>query len=274
MNIKKVVGLSIILLLLGAASCGKGSTDSATRIGQLTITTQINSDNTPVGEVATVLDRAPKIYLSAEVVNARRGDQVTVTWRQVTLDQIIATEVFTGRRSSDQPHDFIIQPSPTTSWLASTIVLGDISWPTGEYEAAVQLNDQTNKNVGFTVVMENEFDIAAKKALVKTVWLGKGITSENQIVQPSTQFDRYEDKIYAVALTQNAPKGTQVRGVWKLLETGEVLNEFVTDVSGNDYLPFALTLDEVGRSVWSKGSYTFSLYVDNVLVTTKNFTIS
>lgn len=273
MNIKKI-GLGLIaLFILGAAGCRGGGSDTV-QLGRLVITTQINQDNTPVAEVATVVDNAPKIYLTAEIINGRKGDRVQVTWRRIAKDQTIATENFTGRRSSERPSEFVAGTTPATSWLASTLTLTDISWSIGDYEAVVQLNDNEGQRVGFTIVTEREYDAAIKQSWVKSVRLGTEINSQYQITVPATQFERTTDKIYAVALLQNVPARTKFQGAWKLLETNLTLSNFITEFSGNGYLPFELSLDQAGRSVWTKGNYTFTLYVDNLPVATNNFTIS
>lgn len=273
MNWKKIGWGLTLLIILGASGCKTSDTGQA-QLGKLAVTTQINQDNTPVAELSLIIDTAPKIYLSAEIINGRRGDRAQVTWRNLVKDQIIATENFTGRRQNDRPYDFIGLPSPATSWLASAITLTDINWPAGDYEAVIQLNDREAQRVGFTITTEQKFDVDAKKALVKNLWLGTQINSQNQITIPSTKFDRYAERIYAVVLLQKVPAGTRLTGSWKLLETGRVINEFMTDFSGGGYLPFALALDEVGRTIWAKGNYSFSLFVDNVLVRSQSFSIS
>ncbi|MFH0912221.1 MAG: hypothetical protein V1807_00975 [Patescibacteria group bacterium] len=269
------VFLSVVVLglLLSAPSCRGGSSSQA-HLGQINITTQINSDNSPVAEVVAVANSAPKIYASIELVAAQKGDRVDVAWRNVAQDQIVATEVFTGKRTSSRPYDFVGTTAPTTSWLVSMITLQDISWPIGDYEVTVQINRQTGQKIGFTIVTESELDIAAKQAMVKNLWLGTQINSQNQIVLPATTFNRSEETIYAVALLQNVSAGSRMKGSWKLLETGEILTNFMTEFSGGGYLPFALSLNQVGRSSWPRGNYTFTLLVDNLPVATKNFSVN
>ena len=272
MNWKKIGWSLLLLIILGAAGCN--SADNQSRLGKLAITTQINQDNTPVAELALIVDTAPKIYLSVELINGRRGDRVRVTWRNLTKDQIVATETFTGRRQTDRPYEFIgLSTTPQTSWLASAITLTDISWPAGDYEAVVQLGSKETQQIGFVITTEQQFDIDAKKALVKNLWLGTQINSQNQIVSPSTKFDQHTEKIYAVVLLQNVPAGTRLKGSWQLLETGEVFSVFMTNFSGGGYLPFILALDEAGKTIWAKGNYSFNLFVDNVPVISRNFSI-
>lgn len=272
MNIKKVGLCLALLLILGAAGCG--GPRKTIRLGQAMITTQINADNSPVGEVATILDSTRKIYLSAEVIDARRGDKVGVTWRSVGKDQILATEVFTGRRTSDRSTEFMVGSAPITSWLASTLILNDISWAAGDYEAIIQINAVEVKRMGFAIVTERDYDTAAKQAYVKNIWLGTEINSRDQIVSPATIFSKTDEIIYAVVSLWNVPKGTKFQGTWKLLETNQIINNFATEFTGSGYLPFDISLSEVKRSVWIKGNYTFTIAVDNLPVATKNFTIN
>ncbi len=272
MNIKKIGLCMALLLILGAAGCGGAR--KTIQLGQAIITTQINANNSPVGEVATILDSTRKIYLSAEVIDARRGDKVQIAWRNVGKDQILATEAFTGRRTSDRSTEFTVSATPTTSWLASTLVLSDISWVAGDYEAIIQINSVEVKRVGFAIVTERDYDTATKQAYVKNIWLGTELNSRDQIVSPATIFSKTDETIYAVVSLQNVPKGTKFQGTWKLLETNQTLNNFATEFTGSGYLPFDISLNEVRRSVWIKGNYTFTIAVDNLPVSTKNFTIN
>lgn len=273
MNVKKIGLCFVALLILGSAGCNKNSANQA-NLGQLILTTQVNADNTPVAELSTFVNNAPKIYLSAEINNAKKGDRVDVTWHYLSKNLIITTETFTGKRTTDHPYDFVGGRSPMTSWLVSTITLKDISWPTGDYEVAITINRRDTQKIGFTIVTEKDFDVAYKKAFVKNIWLGKEIDAQSQIVSPSTNFNQDDSQIYAVALLHNVPNGTHFKATWKLLETGQVLSSFNTDFSGSGYIPFSFGLEEIGRTIWLKGNYTFSLYVDNVLVATKNFVIN
>lgn len=272
MNIKKIGLCLVLLLILGLAGCG--TPKKVIQLGQAIITTQINANNTPVGEVATILDSTRKIYLSAEIVDARRGDKITVAWRNVGKDQILATEAFTGRRTSDRSYEFSISSTPTTSWLASTLVLNDISWVAGDYEAIIQINGTEVKRVGFIIVTEREYDTAIKQAYVKNIWLGTEVNNKDQIVSPTTIFNRTDETIYAVVLLQNVPKATKFQGTWKLLETNQIISNFATEFTGSGYLPFDISLSEVKRSMWIKGNYTFTIAVDNLPISTKNFTIN
>lgn len=273
MNFKKIIFLIVLLLILGAASC-KGSSSSTAAIGEVMVTTEINNDNTPVGNLPVILDTSPKIYVAVEMINVQRGDSVQVVWRYLPKDQIIATETFTGRRASDRPYDFVGGPSPVTSWLASSVALADLNWLNGDYEITAQLNQRDTKKIGFSVTNEHGLDTANKQAMIQNTWLGKGINSNHQITLPTTNFAKTDQNIYAVVLTKNVPANTRFKAQWELLETGEIVNEFVTSVSGSEYVSFVLNLQQAGRTAWAKGNYTFSLFVDNTLVITKNFQVS
>ncbi|HCR41927.1 TPA: hypothetical protein DIV45_00985 [Patescibacteria group bacterium] len=273
MNFKKIIFLTLLLVVLGAASCGD-KTASVVTFGDMLVTTAINNDNTPVGNLPVILDTSPKIYTAIELINAKRGDSVQVVWRYLAQDKIIATETFTGRRAQDRPYDFVGGPGPATSWLASLIALTDLNWPNGDYEVSAELNRKAVKKIGFTVATENELDTANKKAMIKSIWLGKGINSNHQIVSPTTIFAKTDTNIYAVVLTNKAPARTPLEAKWTLLETGEVINEFATSATGSEYISFVLNLAQSGKTVWVKGNYTFSLFVDNTLVATKNFQVN
>ncbi|MFH0912539.1 MAG: hypothetical protein V1807_02705 [Patescibacteria group bacterium] len=273
MNYKKIIFLVALLVILGAASCSKSSSSIAT-IGEMAVTTQINNDNTPISSLPVILDTSQKIYATVELINIQRGDNVQVIWSYTPKNQIIATETFNGRRASDQPYDFIGGPSPATSWLASSVTLTDLNWPNGDYEIVVQLNRKEIKKLGFTVTNEHELDTVTKQAMIKNTWLGKGINSNHQITLPTTNFSKTDDNIYAVVLTKDIPTNTRLKAQWELLETGQIINEFITTVSGSEYVPFVLNLQQSNRTTWAKGNYTFSLFVDNVMVGTKNFQIS
>ncbi|MFA5967211.1 MAG: hypothetical protein WC805_01660 [Patescibacteria group bacterium] len=272
MNIRKIVFLIALLLVLGAPSCKQDNQDKTMTVGQAAITTDVNGDNSPVLELDKVLDRAPVIYCAVEIINGTAGNQVEVTWTDLTNNKTIATEWFVGKRADTGPHDFIGDTSPTNSWLATSIALNEVSWPRGDYEVAIQLNRQLAKKIGFQVVSEQEFDVSIKKGLVKSLYLGEEINSQNQIISPQTEFGRTVPRIYAVALLSNVPSGTSVKAAWRHWESGRVISTYTAKFSGSGYLPFAMDLNRVGNQ-WPKGTYTVTVSVDNVEISSKDFTI-
>jgi len=272
MNIKKIAFLLALLLVLGAPSCGQNKKAPMMSVGKVAVTTDINDDNSPVLELSEILDRAPVIYCAAEVINGITGSRIEVTWTNLTKDETLATEWFVGERAEAGPHDFIGGTSPTDSWLASSISLTEISWPRGDYEVALQLNRKLVKKVGFRVVSEQEFDISSKKGLIKSLYLGEKINSQNQIISPQEEFSRTTPKIYAVALLSNVPINTSIKATWRHWESGRVISEYAAKFSGSGYLPFEMDLNRVG-SQWPKGTYTVAVFVDNVQISSKDFTI-
>ncbi|MFA5270325.1 MAG: hypothetical protein WC400_01790 [Patescibacteria group bacterium] len=274
-QLQKISFLLVGVLLLSAAGCGS----KPVSIGDVAIVTQINGNNSPVTESQlNIISTAPAIYLCAEVVNAREGAVVEVEWQYLTGNRLVATESFTGARGDDTPQDFATGVAPTNSWLSSRINLSSLSWALGSYEAIVRLNGKEAKRIDFNVVGSQEFDELAKKALIETVYLGSQVNDQNQVTIPATRFSRSQEKIYAVALLKNAPAGTGVKAVWEQLETGKQISAFNTTFSGSGYLPFDISLSTIGKSwadrLWPAGNYSVSIYVDKVLVTTKNFSVS
>ncbi|OGB75416.1 hypothetical protein A2810_01165 [candidate division Kazan bacterium RIFCSPHIGHO2_01_FULL_49_10] len=264
-----------IILLLSAASCSS----QPVSINRVVIASQINTDNSPIAESQiNVLSTTPAIYLAAEVLNAREGTAVDVEWRYLTGDRLVATESFRGGRSEDTPHEFITGVAPVDSWLSSRITLNSLSWAIGSYEVVVKLNNQEAKRINFNVVGSREFDELAKQALVEAVYLGSKLNDQNQVTIPGTRFRRAESTIYAVVLLKNAPASTGVQAVWEQLETGRQISTFSTTFSGSGYLPFDISLSAIGKNwpdrLWPAGNYSVSIYVDKVLVTTKNFSVS
>jgi hypothetical protein len=263
------------VLLLSAASCG----GKPAQIGRAVIATEINSNNSPVGETQlNLLLTTPTIYLCAEVVNAKEDTAIDVEWRYLTEDRVLGTETFRGGRTDDRPQEFVTGVGPATSWLYSHITLTGLSWPVGSYEVTVKLDGREVNQVDFNVVGSQQFDELSKKALVESFYLGSKLNDQSQIAIPGSQFSRSQGEIYAVALLKGAPVATKVRAVWKYLEGGVTINDFLTTFSGSGYLPFDISLSRFGKlwpdRLWPAGTYGVSLYVDNVLVTTKNFTIS
>jgi len=263
------------VLLLSSAGCNS----KPVSIGQVAVASQINTDNTPVnGGQINILSTTPTIYLCAEVINAKEGAVVEVEWQYLTGSRLLATESFIGNRGDGSPQEFLLGIAPTNSWLSSRVDLNSSSWGTGSYEVIVRLNGQEAKRVSFNVVGSQDFEDIAKKALVETVYLGSQINDQNQITIPTTRFSRSQAKIYAVVLLKKAPAGTGVRAVWEQLETGKQINSFNTTFTGSGYLPFDISLNTMGRNwpdkLWPIGNYSVSIYVDKVLVTTKNFSIS
>ncbi len=272
MNIKKIAFLLVLLLVLGAPSCGRNKEAPVMSVGKVSMTTDINDNNSPVLELSEILDRAPVIYCTVEVSNGVAGSRIEGTWTDLSLNKTLATEWFVGDREAAGPRDFIGGASPTDSWLASSISLTEISWPRGDYEVAVQLNRKLVKKVGFKVVSEQEFYVSSKKGLIKSLYLGAKINSQNQIISPQEEFSRTTPKIYAVALLSNVPINTSIKATWRHWESGRVISEYATKFSGSGYLPFEMDLDRVG-SQWPKGTYTVAVFVDNVQISSKDFTI-
>ena len=142
----------------------------------------------------------------------------------------------------------------------------------GEYQVAVELNNKLVKQIGFKIVTEQEFNAAVKKGMIKSLYLGDQINSQNQIISPKTTFSRTTPKIYAVALMSNVPAKTSIKATWRYWESGLIVSEYSTTFSGSGYLPFEMDLDRVG-SQWGKGTYTVAVFVDNVQISSKDFTI-
>ena len=272
--IKKLLFLLPLILILTAAGC-RGDVAS---IGRVAIVTQVNVDNSPIGESQTIImPTIPVIYLSAEVINGQFGSKVDIEWHYVTGDRILVTESFMGGRSVNQPHEFIASKISTDSFLSSRIVLSKLGWDLGSYEVIIQLNDQIVKRIGFNIVSGDEFEDMSKIAMLKNLYLGSKINDQGQIAIPGSRFVQNQEKIYAVALLQNVPADTIIRAVWKHLGNNQVITNFSVPFSDSGYLPFEISLDRLSRlwadNLWPKGIYEVSIYVDNVLVTTSNFTV-
>lgn len=272
--IKKLLFLLPLILILTAAGC-RGNVSN---IGKVAVATQVNIDNSPIGDSQSViLATTPAIYLSAEVINGQIGTKVDVEWRYITGNKILATEFFRGNRNNSRPHEFVTGKKLTDSFLSSRIVLSKLGWDLGSYEVVIQLDGQIVKRIGFNIVSSNEFDDMSKKAMLKKLYLGSKINNQAQIAIPGSRFTQNQEKIYAVALLQNVPAGTIIQAVWKHLDNNQVITSFSVPFSNSGYLPFEISLDRFGRlwsdNLWPKGTYEVSIYVDNVLVTTSNFTV-
>ena len=272
MNVKKIVFLVALLLILGAPSCKQDAPVKKMTVGRAVITTDINEDNSPALELDKILDRAPIIYCAVEIIDGMTGNRVEVTWTNLTNSKTIATEWFVGKRAEAGPRDFVGGTNPVNSWLATSVALTEGSWPRGDYEVTVQLNRQLVKKIGFQIVSEQEFDVSAKKGLVKNLYLGEKINSQNQIVSPQTEFGRTVPRIYAVALMSNVPSNTAVKAAWRHWESGRVLSTYTAKFSGSGYLPFEMDLNRIGNQ-WPKGTYTITVSVDNVEISSKDFTV-
>lgn len=263
-----------LFLMLTAAGCR----EEVTSLGRVAIAIQINNDNTPVGESQQVLLlTTPVIYLTAEIVNAKHDTQVIVEWRYLTEDQVLATEFFRGGRTQGRPHEFIVAPQPVTSFLASRITLSDLSWSLGSYQASIELNGQLVKQIEFNIVSDKEFYEFSPKAMLRSFYLGSQINNKNQITIPGDRFTQDQEEIYAVALLQDVPTGTTIKVTWRYLDANRVITDFSVPFSGDGYLPFKITLSRFSRlwsdGLWPVGIYEIAFYVDNVLVTTKNFAV-
>ncbi len=277
---KQFIYLLIVpVLLFSFFATGCRQTSDTASLGQFGITTAINNDNSPFNNFEqVVISTAPEIYLSTQIIDAIKGTKVQVEWRYVTGDQTIATEIFKGERSSDKPHEFIIGTSPTTSFFSSRIILSDINWLVGSYEVIIMLNNRAIQRADFNIVNDSDFDQLSKKAMLENLYLGSMVNKENQIAVPGDNFARDQEKIYAVALFRNVPAGTTIKASWAHLDTNRVITNFSVPFSGADYLPFEISLSRFSRlwpsGLWPTGTYKVSIYVDNVLVTTRNFTVS
>ena len=271
----RTFGLLLILLIMVS---GCGAPKEGTSVDNLVITSQINANNSSVNAQNVFLSSVPSIYFTARVINAVQGTKIDVKWVYATGDQIIATESFRGGRSKERPEEFVVGLKPTTSFIASKINLSGIGWSIGTYEVSLSLNGKETGKLNFNVVGDEDFDVLAKKNLLKSFYLGSQINKDKQVAVPGTVFTRNQEKIYAVALFKEVPAGTTIKAVWKYLDDNQSIDAFYTQFSGSGYLPFGISLEKFGRlwhdGLWPKGNFEVSLYVDNVLIITKNFTVS
>lgn len=271
------MALGLLLGLIVTVS-GCGQPKALTSINSLTTTAQINQDNSPAHKAQVFLAGTPKIYFSAKVTNAVPGTKVDVQWTYATGNRVIATESFRGGRDKERPQEFMLGLKPATSFIASQITLNQISWPLGTYAVAINLNGQPAGEINFNIVSDKDFDLLSKKGLLKNIYLGSQINKQKQVTIPGTNFTRDQETIYAVALFEDVPANTTIKAVWKYLNGNQEIDSFYAPFSGSGYLPFAIGLENFGRlwadRLWPKGNYEVSLYVDNVPIITKNFTVS
>lgn len=269
--------LPLLLVLLITAS-GCGGSKAETNIINLAMSTQINTDNSPVNERNVFLSSTPVLYFSAVVVGATSDTKIEVKWLNATKNQVLATETFRGGRTAERPQEFLVGTKPVNSYFSSRLNLVGISWPLNTYEVQVALDGKEVGKINFNVVADKDFDVINKQSYLKNLYLGSAINKDKQVTIPGTTFERSQEKIYAVALFQDMPANTDVLAVWKSLSDSRNIDSFYTKFSGSGYLPFEISLEKFGRlwsdGLWPKGIFEFSLYVDNVLVITKNFAIS
>lgn len=274
---KSEKGITLLLVLLMITS-GCGQPKEGVSLANLTTTNQINADNSPVSSKNVFLSSTPAIYFTAKVIDATQNTVVEVKWRNATKDQVLATESFKGGRTKDRPQEFMVGLKPTTSYLYSKISLSGIGWSIGTYEIQAKLNGVEVGKLNYNIVADDDYDLINKRNLLKNLYLGSQINQDKQITVPSTVFDRDQEKIYASALFKDVPVGTTIRTVWKYLDGNREIDSFYTKFSGSGYLVFEISLEKFGRlwsdGLWPKGNFEVSLYVDNVLIITKNFTVS
>lgn len=264
-----------LILLLLAGGCGQPK--EGVSLTNLTTTNQINADNSPVNSKNVFLSSAPAIYFTAVAVDATQNTRVDIQWQNATQDQIIATEVFRGGRTKERPQEFLVGLKPTTSYFSSKINLSGLAWSIGTYEVQVKLNGKDVGRINFNIVGDEDFDVLAKKSLLQSFYLGSQINSDKQVTVPGTVFNPNQEKIYAVALFKEVPANTSVKAVWKYLDENRNIDSFYMKFNGSGYLAFEISLEKFGRlwsdGLWPKGNFEVSLYVDNVLIITKNFTV-
>jgi len=272
--------IPVLALILAAAGCRGGGEEEEvkTTIDELGITTQILPDNSPAqGFSSVILSTTPQIYLSGQINNAVKGVKIGITWKSLVSDRIIASETLSGKNSASQPYDFVIGSVPTTSYFASRILLNDISWPVGDYEVVVESNGQLIKTLSFKIVADDDFDELSKGDLLRGLYLGTEVNDNNQITIPSKRFSRDEENIYAVALLQDVPTSSALKAKWWYVDDNQLITDFSSSFSGSGYLPFKITLDKFSRlwsdNLWPSGNYRVDIYVDNVLIVSKNFTV-
>ncbi|MBU1082879.1 hypothetical protein KKE14_00320 [Patescibacteria group bacterium] len=271
---RAVTLLLALLVLVG----GCGQPKEGARLTELTIASQVNADNSPVNSQNVFLSSTPAIYFTAKAVDAIQGTRIDIRWMDATRDQVLATEVLRGGRNKERPQEFMLGLKPATSYIYSKINLTGVGWLIGTYEVQVKVDGKDAGQLNFNIVGDKDFDLLTKKTLLKSFYLGSQINQNKQVTIPGTTFSSNQEKIYAVALFKEVPANTDMKVVWKYLDGNQDIDSFYTKFSGSGYLAFDISLEKFGRlwpnRLWPKGNFEVFLYVDNVLIITKNFTVS
>lgn len=271
------IALAAVIVLLGltGASCSRSLTDAETTISQAIITTGVKYTNQPENNLEQVGDSSSVIYLAAEVNHPVSTTEVRVVWLKLP-NQVIATETFTGKRTSTRNQlDFDYRAA--TSWLSSRIERPNLSWPAGEYKAEVYLDNNRAKTVFFNIVSDAEAERRQVQKLVSSLKFGDTLTDDNQLASAKTSFSRTTPIIYIQVKLADAPAGTDLQVAVRQVKTDLTVNTFSSVGAGDDTLLFSLDRNQFGRlwsdKLWPAGSFEVTAKINQATAQTANFVI-
>lgn len=151
---------------------------------------------------------------------------------------------------------------------------GGLPFPSGEYEAAVTVEGAEQSRVGFTLG-EARAEITPSPALGDvTIALGAQPDGAPIVTAPDNLFDWNTKVVYGIFDYVGMRDGLRWAAVWMRNGQEEAREEHFWDVEadGTEGTRWVAHYAELGR-VLSGGSYSVTLYIDNVAQSTADFRI-
>ena len=138
MGIKKLL---IIASIIGVISlCIIGCTPEPVSIESITLCKNIDSYSAPVDPVKEFPSGISVFFISVKINNMTTEDKITVVWNYLETDYELATQYSKeGISGSSGYLSFSLKPK------------NDPSFPSGNYNALVYLNDELYETVDFSV---------------------------------------------------------------------------------------------------------------------------
>ena len=130
--------LLIIALVIGIVSISfTGCTPEPVSIESITLSKGIGPDSAPVDPIKEFESRTSVIYISIEVSNMTPKDKLAVEWNYLESGDEIKTQATTGETGS--------------GYIGFNLIKKDESFPTGNYNVLVYLNDELYETLEFSV---------------------------------------------------------------------------------------------------------------------------
>lgn len=256
-----------------AASCR--TPDDPTKINNIGVGRTIGTDNAIVAPTTKLPASAPTIYLSGEVVNPSSSAAIRVIWTKLP-ESIVASEDFTGMRSSSDPFDF--DKTKPSSYFASKITRDGVSWIEGEYKAEVILNGRRLNSVFFKIVSDSEAEAQDNKNAISRVMFGDSLDDDRQINKSLTRFPRTQDHIYIQVDLSGRRPGERLEVEVRYPKEDRGVNTFTTTTGDAEFYVFDLPLERFGRiwpdRLWPTGAFVVDVKVNGTIVSSPSFVIN
>jgi hypothetical protein len=226
----------------------------------------VQGDNfDPVGVTNTFPASQPVYHAVVTIENAPDGTAFKANWKVVdigsagTPGQSMGEYTITAGGSRNL--DFSFKP--------------DNQLPPGQYQVEIYVNGSLARTLDFTVQPSQPTPAAKLSGYILDVTFAKDVQGSNLDPVNTTTVFNPGDTIHAVVATNNAPKDTQFKADWYVVDIGDasqankLIASSVLSASGTRNLDFKLT----PTSSWPSGTYRVEISVNGQVEYTGEYTV-